>query len=137
MRIYIIVLAVICSFLAPPQLFAWGDDLGEIGAKIFFMTDAQVRQYYKDRLDNRSVKGRGAILDVVGGPDTSQYTVFVDLGNGVIASMRSESMGLKELRLQQTVDFSGTLNKVEKFQDIVSGRAYVSFTLNNASVSKY
>jgi hypothetical protein len=46
-------------------------------------------------------------------------------------------MGLKDLKLQQTVDFSGTLYKVEKFQDIVSGRSYVSFTLNNASVSRY
>lgn len=137
MRTYFIVLAVICSLLAPPQLFAWGDDVCDIGSKIFFMTDAQVRQYYKDRLDNQSVKGRGAILDVVGGPDSSQFTVFVDCGNGVIANMRSESMGLKELHLQQTVDFSGTLNKVEKFQDIVSGRSYVSFTLSNASVSKY
>ena len=137
MRKYVISLAVICSLLAPPQLFAWGDDLGDIGQKLFFMTDAQVKQYYKDRLENRSVKGRGAILDVVGGPDSSQYVVFVDLGNGVIANMKSESMGLKDLKLQQTVDFSGTLYRVEKFQDIVSGRSYVSFTLNNASVSRY
>lgn len=136
MRKYLIILAVVCSLFAPPQLFAW-DDLGDIGEKLFLMTDAQVKQYYKDRLENRSVKGRGAILDVVGGPDSSQFTVFVDLGNGVIANMRSESMGLKELGLQQTVDFSGTLYKVEKFQDIVSGRSYVSFTLNNASVSRY
>jgi len=136
MRKYLIILAVICSLFAPQQLFAW-DDLGDIGEKLFLMTDAQVKQYYKDRLENRSVKGRGAILDVVGGPDSSQFTVFVDLGNGVIANMRSESMGLKELGLQQTVDFSGTLYKVEKFQDIVSGRSYVSFTLSNASVSRY
>lgn len=132
----IIVLAAVCALLVPAQVLA-GDDVCDIGEKIFWMTDAQIREYFKDRLENRTVNGKGAVLDVVGGPYSSQYAVHVDCGNGVIANMKSDSMGVKELSLQQTVKFSGTLSRVEKFQDILSGRPYVSFTLNNASVSRY
>src|SRR4030042_3296158 len=101
-----IIIAIIGILLMASQSFAW-DDICDVTKETPYMTTVKLKEFYEDKMRNRSFNGNGIVRNVWEHGVNKYYAVKIDCGNDVMVNV-STSSDVKDLKVGQQVSFDGT-----------------------------
>ncbi len=85
-----IIIAIIGILLIASQSFAW-DDICDVAKETPYMTTVKLKEFYEDKMRNRSFNGNGLVRNVWQHGVNKEYAVKVDCSNDVIVNVSTSS----------------------------------------------
>jgi hypothetical protein len=133
MKIQIKLIAIFGVILISSISFAF-TNLCNIGNDVLSKTSAQSDEYFQRNLLNRRVTGEGVVDDVEAASNKKCF-IFVRCENDVFAKIAAEFEGsIKDLKMGQSISFTGECIGFEKTFYQNSDKKYVIFTVDNPSL---
>jgi len=109
-------------------------NLCSIGNEVLSKTSAQSDEYFRRNLLERRVTGKGVVDDVEGASNKKCF-IFVRCENDVFAKIAANFEGsIKDLKVGQTISFTGECTEFEKTYYQNSDKKYIIFTIDKPSL---
>lgn len=116
--------------LTASNVYAW-DNICETAKETPSMTTVKLEEFFKYNLEDRSFSGKGRVRDLR--KWGSQYMLTVDCLNNVLVNVFTSS-NYEELKVGQTVSFSGRCKRSYRRAYSDTKATYMLFDLEDGSV---
>lgn len=121
-------------FLCTITSQAYSSNICEEAHKGLTETHVIFNEYFNSYIYHHNAAGHAIIRDVYPTETGNEYFLKLDCGNDVILLTKSNSGFLRELKLNQKVDFSGEVQSWKKVFYQNSDKSYIEITLGNSSI---
>jgi len=130
-----ILLTVLLVFAFTNQTFAW-DNLCSNAGPYVNATTTKIADFASNNA-MRNYEGSGRVRDILSGSLTSTYRVVIDCGNNVLISVpTSSSRASSNLKIGDTVSFSGPLTGIDRKRYVDNQKWFLMAYLNDDSTVK-
>jgi hypothetical protein len=119
-------------FLITSDAFAW-DNICSLGGRALALAEAQLEEFYHDKIDQKFLEGRGVVRTVWRSGVNKNYVVAVDCGNDIIVNVSTLS-DVQNLKTGQLVDFEGNCISYGRRRYVYSKKTYMIFEFEKGSL---